>query len=393
MRRVLDPLRDFLKAEAAGGVVLAAAAALALVWVNSPVGDSYVNLWATELTIGSDGWALSKDLQHWVNDGLMAIFFFVVGLEIKRELVVGELRDPRAAVLPAVAAVGGVVVPAAIYLAFTWGTEAAGGWGIPMATDIAFAVGVLALLGSRVPAGVKLFLLSVAIIDDIIAISVIALFYTDDLRPLWLLGAAAGLGFVVLLRVLGVTRIWPYVLVGAGVWLCTLESGVHATIAGVALGLLTPTGRVGGREVLNEIEHRLHPWSAFLVIPLFALANAGVQISTEALRQAATSPAALGIISGLVLGKLFGIAGAAWAMLRLGWGVLPSGMQPAHVWGVAALAGIGFTVSLFIADLAFAGSALSDEVKLGIFAGSAVAGVLGAVLLRGVDRSRADLPR
>ena len=380
-RRVLDPLKAFLHAEAAGGVVLAAAALVAVVWVNSPLAGSYSALWSSELTLGAGRAAVTEDLQHWVNDGLMAVFFFVVGLEIKRELVTGQLRDPRAAVLPVVAAVGGVLLPAAIFLAFTAGTEGARGWGIPMATDIAFAVGVLALLGSRVPAGAKLFLLTLAIVDDIIAITVIAVVYTDQLSLPWLLGALAGLGAVVGLRAVGVGLIWPYVLVGAGVWLATLESGVHATIAGVALGLLTPTGVVRGREVLTVLEHRLHPWSAFLIIPLFALANAGVPLSAAALRDAATDPLALGITAGLVIGKLVGIGGAALVMLRLGWGVLPAGVDTTRVWGVAALAGIGFTVSLFIADLAYDDPALVDAAKIGIFAGSLLSAAIGATVL------------
>ena len=317
----------------------------------------------------------------------MVIFFFLVGLEIKRELVTGELRDPRAAVLPAVGAVGGVVLPAAIFLAWTWGTDAASGWGIPMATDIAFAVGVLALLGSRVNAGAKLFLLTIAIVDDIIAIGVIALVYTDDVSLVWLIGAAVGLGVVVLLRRLGVAHIWPYVLLGSAVWLCTLQSGVHATIAGVALGLLTPTGRVGGREVLTVLEHRIHPWSAFVIIPLFALANAGVILTGSALREAASSPVALGVAVGLVVGKTVGISGATLVMLRLGWGILPQGVTRTQVWGVAAVAGIGFTVSLFIAELAYTDADLTEVAKIGIFAGSLLGGVLGAVLLGWAHRT------
>jgi Na+:H+ antiporter, NhaA family len=316
-----------------------------------------------------------------VNDALMVIFFFVVGLEIKRELVRGELRDPRAAALPTVAAVGGVVLPAAIFLAFTAGTEAASGWGIPMATDIAFAVGVLALLGSRIPAGAKLLLLTVAIVDDIIAIGVIALFYSDSVSALWLAAAVAGLGAVALMRRLGITAIWPYVPVGLLVWLCTLESGVHATIAGVALALLTPAGEVGGRRVLDTLEHRLAPLSAFVVVPLFAVANAGVPLATDTLRAAGTSPVALGIAVGLVVGKVVGISGAIALMVRTGWGHLPEGVGARHAVGVAALAGIGFTVSLFVAELAYDDPAVTETAKIGIFGGSLVAGVLGAALL------------
>jgi NhaA family Na+:H+ antiporter len=385
VRRVVDPLKEFLHAEAAGGIALAVAALIAVVWVNSPLAGSYNDLWSQELTLG--GWQLSvtEDLQHWVNDGLMAVFFFVVGLEIKRELVTGELRDPRAAALPAVAALGGVVLPAAIFLAWTWDSNAARGWGIAMATDIAFAVGLLALLGSRVSPGAKLFLLTIAIVDDIIAISVIAAVYTDTVSLPWLLSAVGGLTVVVLLRRVGVGQIWPYVAIGGVVWACTLESGVHATIAGVLLGLLTPTGEVHGRDVLVTLEHRLHPWSAFVIIPLFALANAGVVLSGSALGEAVRSPLALGIASGLVVGKMLGISGATFLMLRLGWGVLPYGVHRAQIWGVAAVAGIGFTVSLFIADLAYDDPALTEVAKIGIFAGSLLSGLIGAALL---SRSR-----
>ncbi|GAA1435184.1 Na+/H+ antiporter NhaA [Mycobacterium cookii] len=379
-RRPLSALQDFLHDEAAGGIVLVVGALVAVVWANSPVSDSYSSFWGQYLTIGWGPAAITEDLQHWVNDGLMAIFFFVVGLEIKRELAIGELHDPRAAALPAAAAVGGVVVPAVIFVALTSGAAGAG-WGIPMATDIAFAVGVLALLGDRVPSGAKLLLLSVAIVDDIIAITVIALFYTDTVSLAWLAGAVAGLGLVVALRVVGVTAIWPYAVVGVAVWAATLESGVHATIAGVALGLLTPAGEVGGRNVLATLEHRLHPWSAFVVVPLFALANAGVSFGGGVLGEAAQSALPWAIALGLVLGKIVGISGAVWLAVRTGLGRLPQGVSSLHVVAVSAVAGIGFTVSLFIADLAYDDAALTETAKIGIFAGSLVAALLGAALM------------
>ena len=379
-RRALAPLTDFLHDEAAGGVVLVVAAVAAVIWANSPFSGSYVSFWHHELTLGWGWAAITEDLQHWINDGLMAVFFFVVGLEIKRELVTGELRGPRAALLPAIAALGGVLLPAIIFLSLARGPAAAG-WGIPMATDIAFAVGVLALLGSRVPAGAKLLLLTVAIVDDIIAIVVIAIFYTDTVHAGWLAGAVAGLGLVVVLRRLGVHAIWPYVVVGFVVWLCTLESGVHATIAGVALGLLTPTGKVGGRNVLEALEHRLHPFSAFLVVPLFALANAGVDFRGGLFAQAMSSSLTWAITLGLVLGKIVGISAAVWLAVRTGLGRLPAGVRPLHVLGVAAVAGIGFTVSLFIADLAYADVAMVQTAKVGIFAGSIIAALLAAVIM------------
>jgi len=379
-KRPLSALQDFLHDEAAGGIVLVVGAVVAVVWANSPVSDSYSSFWGQYLTIGWGPAAITEDLQHWVNDGLMAIFFFVVGLEIKRELAIGELRDPRAAALPAAAAIGGVVVPAVIFVALTSGAAGAG-WGIPMATDIAFAVGVLALLGDRVPSGAKLLLLSVAIVDDIIAITVIALFYTDTVSLAWLGGAVAGLGLVVALRALGVTAIWPYAVVGVAVWVATLESGVHATIAGVALGLLTPAGKVGGRNVLATLEHRLHPWSAFVVVPLFALANAGVSFGGGVLGEAAESALPWAIALGLVLGKIVGISGAVWLAVRTGLGRLPQGVSGLHVVAVSAVAGIGFTVSLFIADLAYDDAALTETAKIGIFAGSLVAALVGAGLM------------
>ena len=380
--RTSAALRAFLQMEAAGGIALVAAAALALLWANSPAGGLYDALWHVELPIGIGSFSVSEDLRHWVNDALMALFFFVVGLEIKRELVTGELRDRRAAALPALAALGGVVLPALLFLAIVDGGAGSRGWGIPMATDIAFAVGVLALLGNRIPAGAKLLLLSIAIVDDILAIGVIALVYTTSVSVLWLAAAAGGLGLVVLLRWAGVTAVWPYVVVGVGVWLATFESGVHATLAGVALGLLTPTGDVGGRQVLEELEHRLHPLSAFVIVPLFALANAGVDLRGGALQAATEGRLAVAVAVALVLGKTVGIGGTALLARRLGLGVLPAGVRVRHVWGLAVLGGIGFTVSLFVADLAYTDPALTEQAKVGIFAGSLASALIGSVVLR-----------
>lgn len=380
-RRVLDPLRDFLHDEAAGGLALAAAALAALVWANSPASAAYSDLWSWQLTLGAGPAAITHDLRHWVNDGLMVLFFFVAGLEIKRELAIGELRQPRAALLPVIAAAGGVTLPAVLFVLLTRGTAGAAGWGIPMATDIAFAVGVLSLLGSRVPVGAKLFLLTIAIVDDIMAIAVIAVAYSESISPRWLAGAVVGLLVVVGLRAVGVGTIWPYVVVGLVVWFATLESGVHATIAGVALGLLTPAQPVGGRDVLGLLEHRLHPVSAFVVVPVFALANAGVAIDAQALSAPGATGLAVAVAVALVVGKFFGVAGATLLARRLRWGVLPADVTTRYVWGVAGVAGIGFTVSLFIADLAYADPALTDVAKIGILAGSLIAGVLGTLIL------------
>jgi NhaA family Na+:H+ antiporter len=380
VRRVVDPLTDFLHDEAAGGIALAVATLAALVWANV-AGDGYLATWEHALRVGIGDLALDLDLRHWVNDALMAIFFFVVGLEIKRELVCGELQERRAATLPVLAALGGVVLPALIFLAMTAGTPHASGWAIPAATDIAFAVGVLALLGDRVSSGLKLFLLTVAIVDDIAAILIIAVFYAGDLSLPWLAASLGGLTAVIALRRLGVTQIVPYLLLGIAVWVAVHESGVHATIAGVALGLLTPTGIVGGRNVLELLEHRLHAVSAFAIVPLFALSNAGVSLGAGILTDAADSRVAWASAAGLVVGKLLGIAGATFLGLRLGLGTLPSGVRRGQVWGLAAIGGIGFTVSLFIAQLAYDDPATIDLAKVGIFAGSILSGLVGALSL------------
>jgi NhaA family Na+:H+ antiporter len=385
--RLVDPLTDFLHDEAAGGIALLLATVCALAWAN--VGpESYASAWTTAVDLG----ALKLDLRHWINDALMAIFFFVVGLEIKRELACGELQDRPAAALPALAALGGIALPALIFLAFTAGTPEASGWAIPAATDIAFAVGVLALLRSRVSPGMKLLLLTIAIVDDIAAILIIALFYAHGLSLPWLAAAVAGLAGVVALRRLGVARIAPYALLGAAIWLAVHESGVHATIAGVALALLTPVGDVGGRDVLAMLENRLHVLSAFAIVPLFALANAGVNLGGGVLSDALHSRVAWAIAVALVLGKLLGIGGATFAALRVGAGSLPPDMRRSQVWGVAAVGGIGFTVSLFIAQLAFDDAATADLAKVGIFAGSLTSGLLGTLLILSTRVRRGSPP-
>ncbi len=388
LRDSLDPVVEFLHEEAAGGAALLAAAVVALVWANSPAGDGYAALWETQLVVGP----LSLDLRHWINDGLMVVFFFVVGLEIKRELVAGDLRDTRTATLPALAAVGGVAAPAVVFLLVITlgGAEGAGGWAIPAATDIAFAVGVLALLGDRVSAGVRLLLLTIAIVDDILAIVIIALVYTDGLSVAWLGASVACLAVVVGLRRAGVARVAAYVPLGVLVWFTVHESGVHATLAGVLLGVLTPARPVAGRPVLTDLEHRLHPLSAFVAVPLFALANAGIDLGGGVLGDAIANPLTWAVVAGLVVGKLVGVTGAARLALRAGVGRLPSGVTRTQLPGVGAVAGIGFTVSLFIAQLAFAEGALLDRAKVGILLGSAVGAGLGPALLVALGRGRAD---
>jgi NhaA family Na+:H+ antiporter len=381
VRRAVTPVVEFLHDEAAGGAVLLAATLIALGWANSPASSGYQRLWHTPLTLGSGPLAITDDLTHWINDAAMVLFFFVVGLEIKRELAVGELRTPRAAALPVLAALGGVLLPAGLFLALTAGTPAATGWGIPMATDIAFAVGVLAVLGRRIPAGARLLLLSVAIVDDIIAVLVIAAAYSHGLSWAWLAAAVAGIGVVVAMRLAGVDAVPAYLLVGLFVWYATFHSGVHATIAGVVLGLLTPARPVNGRHILDDLQHTLHPISAFLVIPLFALANAGIDVRGGLLGDALTSRTTWAVIAGLLAGKTLGIAGAALAAHRLHLGVLPPDLPTRAVCGIAALGGIGFTVSLFITDLAYTAPTLLGHAKIGILTGSTLAALTGATML------------
>ncbi|MEA2829079.1 MAG: Na+:H+ antiporter, NhaA family [Actinomycetota bacterium] len=368
-------LREFLRTEAAGGVALFLATAGALAWANSAWGDGYVTAWHTamRLQVGSVGF--DGDLRHLVDEGLMALFFFVVGLEIKRELVAGELREWRTAALPAIAAAGGMVVPALVYLAVTAGGPAGRGWGIPMATDIAFAVGVVALLGRRVPSSLRLFLLTLAIVDDIGAIVVIAVFYTGRISWGALLAAALVLAAMAGLRAGGVVWLPVYGLLGLGVWLAFYESGVHATIAGAVLGLLAPVA------VAERLEPVLHPLTSFLIVPLFALANAGIVLGGAALDAPDGTRIALAVGLGLVVGKLVGVSAAAGLAVRLGIGSLPDGVGWGQLIGIAALAGIGFTVSLFVAGLAFATPQAEDAAKIGVMVASGVASGLGVAIL------------
>ncbi len=374
MRRVLE----FLQTESAAGVALIGATVVALVWANVAPG-SYHDFWSTELSLPGPDHALT--LHAWVADALMAVFFFVVGLEIKREVVEGELRDPRTAVVPIAAAIGGMLVPAAIYLAITAGTDVGNGWGIPMATDIAFAVGVLRMAGPRVPSGISLTLLTLAIVDDLGAIAVIAIFYSSGISPELLALGAVILGGIVLAGRRLEHPAW-FVLPALVLWIVILRSGVHTTVAGVLLGFVTPVRSRGGREVLAELEHRLHPWSSFLILPLFALANAGIVLSLDRFHAAATSAVGLGIAVGLVVGKLVGISAGAGLSTRVG-GRLPDGVDGLGLVAIGLLGGIGFTVSLFVADLSFSGDTL-ETAKLAILATSLVAAVAAALTLRSI---------
>jgi NhaA family Na+:H+ antiporter len=383
-------MRDFLRAEAGGGLALLLGSAAALLWVNVIDPSDYASFWATHLDIGIGSASIDESLGHWVNDGLMTLFFFLISLEIKRELVTGDLRHPKRAALPIIAALGGIVVPIAIFLAVTGGHDASG-WGIPMATDAAFAIGVLALLGDRVGIGVKLFLVTIAVVDDVAAILVIAVAYTDHLSLGWLGLAVAGLLAVAAMRALGVRRVLAYVPLGLFVWVATFESGIHATLAGVALALLTPAVPVKGRDVLGELEHGLHPWVNFAILPLFALANAGVKLGGGELSAPDGRRIALAVALGLVVGKFLGIAGATLAALRLRLGALPSGVDLRGLLGAAALGGIGFTVSLFITPLAYDDPLLTGAAKIGILGGSLVSAAIGIAIFvtAGVHPSRA----
>lgn len=408
IRTRLQPLKDFLGTEAAGGIVLIAAAMVALLWANSPGSDTYQRIWSTvfELRLGSH--VLSMDVRHWLNEGLMAIFFLVVGLEIKREMVEGELRSGRRRALPIVAAFGGMVVPALVFVAFNSGGPWVRGWGIPMATDIALAVGAMSLVGNRVAPSLKVFLLALAIVDDIGAILVIGLFYATEGDRRWLLLGGAVVLLTLWLRHHAVQSVVVYVMLGIGLWFCFLEAGIHSTLAGVIMGLLAPTkpylppelvdeaelASIGSAEsvratrrlarstvsVVEWLEARLHPWTSFLIVPLFVLANAGISVSGESVRGAVTSRVAWGVFTGLVIGKPVGILMFSAVAVRLGIASKPEGSSWKGVSATGILAGVGFTVSVFIAELALEAPVL-NQAKLAVLAASAVAAIAGLLAL------------
>jgi NhaA family Na+:H+ antiporter len=380
--RPLAALREFLRLEAAGGFVLMGAAALALVVANSPLAPLYFRLLELPLGVRVGGLVLEEDLLHWINDGLMAVFFLLVGLEIKREMVEGELASwPRRA-LPGIAAAGGMLAPALIYVICARGEgEALRGWAIPSATDIAFALGVLSLLGSRAPASLKAFLTALAILDDLGAIVIIALFYTAELHMTALAAALFGIAVLNVLNRLGVGRLAPYLVIGFLVWLAVLESGVHATLAGVAVALTIPLRTRDGRAPLHRLERGLHGPVALGIVPIFGFANAGISFAGLEWRQL-LDPVPLGIMAGLFLGKQIGVVAATWGAVRLRLGALPEGAGWTAFYGVAVLCGIGFTMSLFIGSLAFPDPALITETKLGVFGGSLLSAALGYAVLR-----------
>ncbi len=379
-------LREFLRLEAASGIILVIAAALAMAMANSPLGHFYTALFDIPVSVQVGGLGIAKPLLLWINDGLMAVFFLLVGLEIKREIREGELSSRDQALLPCSAALGGMVVPAVIYAALNWGDDVAlRGWAIPTATDIAFALGVLTLLGSRVPVSLKVFLTALAIIDDLGAIVIIALFYTANLSVESLTLAGIALAVLFTLNKMKVMRISAYVLVGVALWIFVLKSGVHATLAGVALAMAIPTRDPDDpeRSPLGEIEHRLHVWVAYGILPLFAFANAGVSLAGVSL-VALFEPLPLGIALGLFFGKQVGVFGATWLAVKTGVGRMPAGTNWAQIYGVAILAGIGFTMSLFIGTLAFQGPEQAAQVRIGVLGGSTVAALIGYFFLRAV---------
>lgn len=429
--RVLTPLETFIHSQTAAAMALVSMTLVALFLANFASSGGYHHFFEQKLTLALGPWSVSMSLHHWINDGLMALFFFLIGLEIKRELLVGELSNLRAAMLPVVAAIGGMVVPALIYVAINWDQPTINGWGIPMATDIAFAISALVLLGSRVAPGLVTFLIALAIVDDLGAVAVIALFYTDTINLGSLLFAFAVWGVLWLFNLAGIYRVLPYALGGILMWSFMLASGVHATIAGVLTALAIPArpkinpqffddvvygllqkfrkhpsqnpvflsedqkgvilsvkeAAVSAQPPSMRLEHSLHLPVALLVIPLFALANAGIVLSVEALAGAFAHPVSLGIILGLVLGKMIGIAGGAWLAVKLGVAALPSGARASQLVGIGLLGGIGFTMSIFIAELAWPEQAeLLTQAKMGILLASLIAGVSGYIWLRWVAR-------
>lgn len=410
--RRIRPLADFLTRQAGAGVLLVAAATVALVWANSPWWDGYQSFWANEVSLSFADHTFTLTLRELINDGVMTLFFFVAGLEIKRETTHGELHDRHQAALPIAGAVGGMLVPAVVFLAFNLGGDGASGWGIPMATDIAIVMGVIAILSSRVPSWLKLFLLALAIVDDIGAILVIAVFYSEQVSLGWLAVAAAVFGIALLLKP-RVPFISVYVALGVVCWFALHEAHVHPTLAGVAFGVLAPitprrnTGLIDAEELLlhpstddqvalaadvvarardsvSVVEwliHRLSPVTAFVIAPLFALANAGVHVPLDEVGDALSSSVTWGVVAGLVVGKIVGIFGATMLAIRVGIGRMPPGVTPRYLLGASALGGIGFTVSIFVSQLAFGDSLLGRDARLGVLVASALAALIGAALL------------
>ena len=418
-------MQDFIHWEATGGVLLLIASAIALIMANSPWSEQFFHFWETKIGFRIGSFELSLSLHHWINDALMAVFFMVVGLEIKREILVGELKDRRKALLPSMAAIGGMVVPAIVYFVFNIRQPGQNGWAIPMATDIAFALGIMALLGKRVPLELKIFLAALAIVDDIAAVLVIAIFYTEQITLGWLAAAIVLLGITAIAGRFGVNRPFIFFTIAAAIWLALHESGLHATLAGILVAITVPaTSRIDPREYFNndcerleklsslewsnqsvltnkdqqkivkdlnlaanqleppliQLEHNLHPYVSYFILPLFALANAGVVINSDSWK-GLLDPLSLGVILGLVVGKQIGVTFFSWIAIKLGWASLPKSINLKHIYGASWLTGIGFTMSLFITDLAFKDPFLQDKARIAILLASLVAGLGGYLIL------------
>jgi NhaA family Na+:H+ antiporter len=381
-RSAVSRLQQFLALESAGGIVLGAAAAVALILANSPFGSLYARFLDLPMAVQAGGFLLKKPLLLWINDGLMAVFFLLVGLEVKREVLEGGLSEPSRAVLPVLAAIGGMIVPAAIYVMLNWGdAQALRGWAIPTATDIAFALGVLSLLGPRVPPSLRIFLLAVAIIDDLGAILIIAIFYTGGVSWVALVLAGGGILALAVFNLTGVTQRAPYILGGIFLWVCVLKSGIHATLAGVVVGMAVPLRTMRAGSPLIRLEHDLHPWVAFGVLPAFAFANAGVTLAGITIAEL-VHPVELGVVFGLIVGKPLGVAASVWAATRFGLAKLPENAEWRQIYGLALLTGIGFTMSLFIGGLAFPAEGYNVDIRIGVLIGSLFSAICGYLLLR-----------
>jgi NhaA family Na+:H+ antiporter len=381
-RSAVSRLQQFLALESAGGIVLGAAAAVALILANSPFGSLYARFLDLPMAVQVGGFLLKKPLLLWINDGLMAVFFLLVGLEVKREVLEGGLSEPSRAVLPVLAAIGGMIVPAAIYVMLNWGdAQALRGWAIPTATDIAFALGALSLLGPRVPPSLRIFLLAVAIIDDLGAILIIAIFYTGGVSWVALVLAGGGILALAVFNLTGVTQRAPYILGGIFLWVCVLKSGIHATLAGVVVGMAVPLRTMRAGSPLIRLEHDLHPWVAFGVLPAFAFANAGVTLAGITIAEL-VHPVELGVVFGLIVGKPLGVAASVWAATRFGLAKLPENAEWRQIYGLALLTGIGFTMSLFIGGLAFPAEGYNVDIRIGVLIGSLFSAICGYLLLR-----------
>jgi NhaA family Na+:H+ antiporter len=373
----------FFKNEASSGIILLAFAAIAIIIANSKLAGAYENILHTYITIGYKEFSLSMSVLHWINDGLMAVFFLVVGMEIKREIKFGELKSLKKTILPVSAAIGGMIVPAIIYALFNYKEATITGWGIPMATDIAFALGILSLVGRKAPKGIIVFLTALAIVDDLGAIIVIAVFYTSQISWSALIFAIIILSILILSNRFGVKFPAVYIILGILLWLCVLKSGIHATIAGVLLGMVLPSGKnVHDFEnsILHKLEHILTPWSSFVIMPIFALANSGIAIDINSLSAGIFEPVSLGIIFGLFAGKQIGIFGASYILVKLNIASLPEKVTKRHLYGASVLGGIGFTMSLFVSSLSFADQTVLNQAKISIMIASILAAILGAIV-------------